>query len=59
MSTYTMPAHAAIVATIKESLADPAFSASLTPLERADYDLLTSKPDQFITCVARKTRPTG
>jgi hypothetical protein len=59
MSAYAMPAHAAIVAAIKERLADPAFSASLKPLERADYDLLTNRPDQFISCVARKTRPTG
>jgi hypothetical protein len=59
MSTYTMPAHAAIVATIKERLTDPAFSASMSPLQRAEYDLLTSRPDQFITCVARETRPAG
>ena len=59
LSKYAMPEHAAIEATIKDRLGDPAFAATLSPLDRADYDLLTAKPDQFITCVARQTRPTG
>jgi Zn-dependent protease with chaperone function len=59
LSTYARPEHAAVVALIKERLSDPAFSAALSPTDRADFELLTSMPDQFITCVARNSRPMG
>ena len=59
MSAYSAREHTAIVETIRERLSDPDFTAKMTPLERADYELLTSQPDQFITCVARGMRKTG
>jgi Zn-dependent protease with chaperone function len=58
-SAYATPEHSAVVSTIRERLADPEYSASLSPLELAEYELLTSAPDQFITCVARKSLPSG
>ena len=58
-TAYAKPEHAPILAAISERLADPAFIASMPSHEIAEYQLLTSEPEKFITCVARLTPRSG
>lgn len=47
-------AHEGAIARLRERIQDPRWIASLTPVEAAEADLLTTSPDEFITCVARR-----
>ena len=48
--------HQAAVALLRERLTDPSFSLPLNPLTRAELELLTAAPLDFISCVARRTQ---
>jgi hypothetical protein len=46
--------HQAAVALLRERLTDPSFSLPLNPLTRAELELLTAAPLDFVSCVARR-----
>ena len=50
---YAGPAHQNAVAKLRQRLTDPAFAAGLSPVERAELELLAADPLDFITCTAR------
>ena len=54
---YARSEHNAVVDTIRERLADPAFTREIPAIEQAEYRLLVNDPANFITCVARSTPP--
>ena len=56
-SHYANENHAAVVAEIAQRMSDPRFVRGLNPVQRAEFELLGSAPDQFITCTAK--RPKG
>jgi hypothetical protein len=53
---YSDPAHRNAVAALRQRLTDPAFAAQLSPLERAEIELLAANPLDFISCIARRGR---
>jgi hypothetical protein len=53
---YAGPAHQAAIALLRERLAVPGFASPLSPLERAEIELLATAPQDFISCVARRGR---
>ena len=42
------------IALLRERLTDPAFAPGLSPLERAELELLAEAPQDFISCTARR-----
>ena len=50
---YAGPEHQTAIALLRERLTDPNFASSLSPLERAELDLLAAAPLDFVSCVAR------
>jgi hypothetical protein len=50
---YAGPEHQAAIALLRERLADPGFAPALSPLERAEIELLAAAPLDFVSCVAR------
>jgi Zn-dependent protease with chaperone function len=57
LASFASPVHAKAVALLSERLRDPGFSTGLTDVQRAEMTLLATKPDSFLPCVARRTRP--
>jgi Zn-dependent protease with chaperone function len=53
---HAAPEHEAAVALLRERLVDPGFAPALSPLERAELDLLAAAPLDFISCVARRAQ---
>jgi Zn-dependent protease with chaperone function len=51
---YDTPAHHGAVTALRERLADPRFTSGLSPLERAELDLLAADPLDFVSCTARR-----
>ena len=50
---YAAPEHQAAIALLRERLTVPGFASSLSPLERAELELLAATPLDFVSCVAR------
>jgi hypothetical protein len=53
---YAGSAHQAAIALLRERLTAPGFAAALSPLERAELELLAAAPLDFISCTARRTQ---
>jgi hypothetical protein len=51
---YDTTAHHAAVTVLRERLTDPGFGSGLSPLERAELDLLAADPLEFVSCTARR-----
>jgi Zn-dependent protease with chaperone function len=51
---YAGPAHQGAIALLRRRVADPAFASGLSPLQRAELELLTTSPVDFISCTARR-----
>ena len=51
---YALPEHQAAIALLRERLADPGFASALSPLERAELELLATAPLDFVSCTARR-----
>jgi Zn-dependent protease with chaperone function len=48
------PDHQTAVALLRERLTDPGFASTLSPVERAELELLAAAPLDFISCTARR-----
>jgi hypothetical protein len=53
---YAGPEHQSAIALLKERLSDPGFASALSPLERAELELLAAAPQDFISCIARRAQ---
>jgi len=53
---YGYYAHYAAIAMLRQRLADPGFASALSPLERAELELLAAAPMDFISCTARRAQ---
>jgi Zn-dependent protease with chaperone function len=51
---YAGPQHQAAIALLRERLAVPGFASGLSPLERAELELLAAAPLDFVSCTARR-----
>jgi Zn-dependent protease with chaperone function len=51
---YAGPEHQAAIALLRERLAAPGFASALSPLERAEIELLAANPLDFVSCTARR-----
>jgi hypothetical protein len=51
---YDTPAHQAAVTFLRERLTDLGFGSGLSPLERAELELLAADPLEFVSCTARR-----
>ncbi len=51
---YDTTSHRAAVTILRERLTDPGFGSGLSPLERAELDLLAADPLEFVSCTARR-----
>ncbi|MBA2397689.1 MAG: M48 family metalloprotease [Bradyrhizobium sp.] len=50
------PEHQAAIALLRERLTVPGFASKLSPLERAELELLAAAPQDFVSCVARRVQ---
>ena len=48
--------HHAAIAILRQRLTDPGFASALSPLERAEIELLAAAPLDFISCIARRAQ---
>jgi Zn-dependent protease with chaperone function len=48
--------HHAAIALLRQRLTDPGFAPALSPLERAEIELLAAAPLDFISCTARRAQ---
>ena len=53
---FAAPEHQTAIALLRERLTVPGFASSLSPLERAELDLLAATPLDFVSCVARQAQ---
>lgn len=53
---YASPDHQAAIAVLRERVAASDFAPTLTPLERAEIEILARTPLNFISCTARRGR---
>ena len=53
---YAGPEHQTAIALLRERLTDPGFASALSPLERAELELLAATPLDFVSCVARRAQ---
>jgi hypothetical protein len=53
------PEHQTAIALLRERLTDPGFASVLSPLERAELDLLVAAPQDFVSCIARRAQTKG
>jgi Zn-dependent protease with chaperone function len=51
---YAIPEHQSAIALLRQRLTDPGFTSRLSPLERAELELLAAAPQDFISCIARR-----
>lgn len=58
-SRYEGPEHQLAAAILRERLTDPKFGSDLSPLERAEIDLLAAHPLDFVSCTARRQQPSA
>ena len=50
--------HHTAIAMLRQRLTDPGFASALSPLERAELQLLAAAPLDFISCTARRAQKT-
>jgi Zn-dependent protease with chaperone function len=50
------PEHQTAIALLRQRLTDPGFAKALSPLERAELDLLVAAPQDFVSCTARRAQ---
>jgi hypothetical protein len=53
---YAAPEHQAAAALLRERVSDRDFASTLSPLERAELDVLAATPLDFVSCTARRGR---
>ncbi|NOJ44176.1 hypothetical protein HCN58_32315 [Bradyrhizobium sp. WSM 1791] len=53
---YVAPEHQTAIAALRERLADPGFASALSPLKRAEIEVLAAAPLDFVTCIARRAQ---
>ena len=53
---YGYYAHQTAVAMLRQRLTDPGFASALSPLERAELDVLAAAPQDFVSCTARRAQ---
>lgn len=53
---YNGSEHRDAIALLRQRLADPSFASGLSPLKRAELELLASAPSDFVSCVARRSQ---
>jgi Zn-dependent protease with chaperone function len=53
---YVGPEHQTAIALLRERLTVPRFASVLSPLERAELELLAAAPLDFVSCVARRAQ---
>jgi hypothetical protein len=53
---YGYSAHQAAIALLRQRLTDPGFAPALSPLERAEIELLAEDPLDFVSCIARRAQ---
>jgi hypothetical protein len=53
---YAGPDHEAAIALLRQRLTDPGFAAALSPLKRAEIEVLAAAPLDFVTCTARRAQ---
>jgi Zn-dependent protease with chaperone function len=53
---YVAPEHQSAIAALRARLTDPRFASALSPLERAELELLAAAPQDFISCTARRAQ---
>jgi Zn-dependent protease with chaperone function len=51
---YETAGHQIAITVLRERLTDPGFGSGLSPLERAEIDLLAADPLEFLSCRARR-----
>ena len=56
---YAGPEHQSAIALLRERVTDPGFASALSPLERAELELLAAAPEDFISCTARHGQKKG
>jgi Zn-dependent protease with chaperone function len=54
---YAAGPHQGALAALRQRVADPGFAAELSPVERAELELLAAQPQEFVTCTARRKQP--
>jgi len=53
---YVAPEHQAAIVLLRERLTGPGFASALSPLERAELELLAAAPLDFVSCTARRAQ---
>jgi len=53
---YVAPEHEATIAVLRTRLTDPGFAPKLSPLERAELELLAAAPLDFVSCTMRRAQ---
>jgi hypothetical protein len=53
---YAGPDHQAVIALLRQRLTDPGFATALSPLKRAEIEVLAAAPLDFVTCIARRAQ---
>jgi Zn-dependent protease with chaperone function len=53
---YAGPEHETAIALLRERLTDPGFAPALSPLERAELELLVAAPLDFVSCTVRRAQ---
>jgi Zn-dependent protease with chaperone function len=53
---YVAPEHQTAIAVLRAGLTDPGFASALSPLERAELELLAASPLDFVSCIARRAQ---
>jgi hypothetical protein len=53
---YVAPEHQTAIAVLRERLADPGFASALSPLKRAELEVLAAAPLDFVSCIARRAQ---
>jgi hypothetical protein len=53
---YAAPEHQAAIALLRQRLTDPGFATPLSPLKRAEIEVLAAAPLDFVTCTARRAQ---
>jgi hypothetical protein len=53
---YVAPEHQSAIAVLRGRLTDPGFAPKLSPLERAELELLAAAPLDFVSCTVRRTQ---
>ena len=53
---YGYYVHHTAIASLRQRLTDPGFASALSPVERAELELLAAAPQDFISCTARRAQ---